>query len=84
MVGHRRELNSGEQRVLRLIQQIYGVQNDADAVFITDDGAAAIFVTDKHGAVPIFANLTNLSAWRADGTIESETELVERWLRPGM
>jgi hypothetical protein len=35
---------------------------------------------ESDGATPLCANLTNLAAWRADGTISSDEELKRDWL----
>jgi hypothetical protein len=50
-------------------------------VFFTDADEAAIFVKASNGASPPMANLSNLAAWRADGTIPSDEELKTDWLR---
>jgi hypothetical protein len=76
----RRELTAGEAAVLRMIQQGYGPQNVTDEVFFTDADEAAIFVKASDGTSPLMANLTNLSDWRADGSISSDEELKKEWL----
>ena len=77
----RRELTAGEAAVLRIIQKGYGPRNTAGEVFFTDANEAAIFVKASDGTSPVMANLTNLAAWRADGTISSDEELQKKWLR---
>jgi hypothetical protein len=77
----RRDLTAGEAAVLRLIQEGYGPQNTLDEVFFTDADEAAIFVRASDGATKVMAILTNLAAWRADGTIPSDDELKREWLR---
>jgi len=77
----RRELTAGEAAILTMIQQGYGSQNTADEVFFTDADEAAIFVKASDGTLPVMANLTNLAAWRADGTISSDEELMSEWLQ---
>ncbi len=77
----RRELNPGEAAVLRMIQEGYGPQNSYDEVFFTGSDEAAIFVKGTDGTSRVMANLTNLAAWRADGTISSNDELRKTWLR---
>ena len=77
----RRDLTSGEAEILRVIQEGYGSQNTVDQVFFTDADEAAIFVKAPNGTSPLMANLTNLAAWRADGTIPSDQELKTDWLR---
>lgn len=57
-----------------------GSQNMAEEVFFTDADEAAIFVKAADGTSPVMANLTNLAAWRADGTISSDEELKKEWL----
>jgi hypothetical protein len=77
----RRELTSGEAAILEIIQQGYGPQNSADQVFFTDANEAAIFAKGRDGTSGVMANLTNLAAWRADGTISSDEDLRKKWLR---
>jgi hypothetical protein len=77
----RRVLTAGETAVLAIIQQGYGPQNSADSVFFTNEGEAIISVTASDGTSPLMANLSNLAAWRADGTISSDDELKSDWLR---
>ena len=76
-----RELTPGESAILSMIQQGYGSRNTVDAVFFTDANEALIFVKVSDGTGPVMANLTNLAAWRADGTIPSDEELKKKWLR---
>ena len=76
----RRDLTANEFAVLRIIQQGYGPQNSLGKVFFTDTGEAAIFVKVPDGTSRVMVNLTNLAAWRADGTISSDEELKRNWL----
>jgi hypothetical protein len=78
---HRRVLTAGETAVLVMIQQGYGPQNSADSVFFTNAGEAVISVKALDGTSQLMANLSNLAAWRADGTISSDDELKSEWLR---
>jgi hypothetical protein len=39
------------------------------------------YVKTSNGTSSLMANLTNLAAWRADGTIPSDQELKTDWLR---
>ena len=64
-----------------MIQKGYGSQNTADEVFFTEANEAAIFVKASNGTSSLMANLTNLAAWRADGTIPSDQDLKTDWLR---
>ena len=66
-----------------MIQQGYGPQNSAERVFFTNAGEAVISVEASDGTSPLIANLSNLAAWRADGTISSDDELKSEWLRLG-
>jgi len=66
-----------------MIQQGYGLQNSAERVFFTNAGEAVISVEASDGTSPLMANLSNLAAWRADGTISSDDELKSEWLRLG-
>jgi hypothetical protein len=77
----RRVLTAGETEVLAMIQQGYGPQNSADSVFFTNAGEAVTSVTASDGTSPLMANLSNLAAWRADGTISSDDQLKSEWLR---
>ena len=77
----RRQLTESETAILRIIQQGFGPQNTVDEVFFTDENEAAILVKASEGKSRVIANLTNLAAWRADGTIASDEELKKEWLR---
>ena len=84
MISESRELTPGENEILSLIQEIYGEQNTKHMVFFVEDPSeAAIMSTDKSGETVMMANLTNLSAWRADGSIASYEELKMKWLNIG-
>lgn len=78
-----RSLTDEELLVLREIQDLYGPQNSTDAIFFSDEGEAAIFVTDDAGRDVLCAALTNLANWYADGTIESRESLRRDWLQSG-
>ena len=77
----RRLLTDNESAVLHIIQEGYGQQNTIEEVFFTDTDEAVIFVKASDGTSPVIANLTNLAAWRADGTISSDEDLRTNWLR---
>lgn len=77
----RRPLTEGEAAILTMIRQGYGPQNTLDAVFFSDSNEAILFVKAADRTSPLMANLTNLAAWRADGTIRSDEELRKQWLR---
>ena len=64
-----------------MIQEGYGLQNTADEVFFTEADEAVIFVKASDGSSRVMANLSNLAAWRADGTIPSDEALRKDWLR---
>ena len=53
-----REFTSDEERILGLIQQIYGNHNTPDKCFMTNEGEMAIFAKDSHGDSVIMVNLT--------------------------
>ena len=78
----RRALSQGELFVLDQIRDMYGAQNNEEAVFFSDADEAAIFVTDRNGVQGLLAVLTNLAAMYADGTIGSAEELRTKWLTP--
>jgi hypothetical protein len=78
---NQRTLTVGETAILTLIQQGYGPQNAADKVFFTNRNEAVIFVKESDGTSPVMANLSNLAALRANGSISSDDELKSEWLR---
>lgn len=75
-----RTLTDGETAILRIIQEEYGLQNTVNDVFLTDEDEAAIFVKGRDGTPKIMVHLSNLAAWRSDGTIKTEKELRTFWL----
>jgi len=77
----RRILTDGETSVLTIIQQGYGPHNSIDSVFFSPANEAVMFVRLSNGMSIVMANLSNLAAWRADGTIPSDDELRTKWLR---
>jgi hypothetical protein len=77
----RRVLTEGETAVLTIIQQGYGQHNTIDRVYFSPADEAVIFVRLTNGMSIVMANLSNLAAWRADGTISSDDELRVKWLR---
>ena len=77
---NRRELSAGEAAILALIQAHYGTWNAETDVTFSEAGDAVIFVKDAEGSMVLMVNLTNLAAWRADGTISTEKELLVDWL----
>jgi hypothetical protein len=76
----RRELTPGEVRILAIIEEQFGARNTPDEVFFTDADEAALFIKARDGTSVVAANLTNLAAWRADGTIPTDEELKSEWL----
>lgn len=76
----RRMLTEGETAILRMIQEAYGPQNTAEDVFFTDADEAALFVKAPDGTNPLMVVLTNLAAWREDGTISNDDVLRREWL----
>jgi len=78
--GKMRPLTVGENRVLRLIQKVYGGQNtEAECFFRGDD--VAIFVKDSDGSIPIYVNLSVVSSIAERDNL-SDKALVADWLRP--
>jgi hypothetical protein len=75
-----RKLTAGESAVLAIIRDRFGDRNTPDEVFFTDTDEAALFIKAPDGVSVAAANLTNLAAWRADGTIATEEELKTEWL----
>jgi hypothetical protein len=76
----RRELTPGEVRILAIIEEQFGARNTPDEVFFTDADEAALFIEAPDGTSVAAANLTNLAAWRADGTIPTDEQLKSEWL----
>jgi hypothetical protein len=52
-----------------------------EKVFFSPTDEAVIFVRLANGMCPLMANLSNLAARRAAGTISSDDELRTKWLR---
>jgi hypothetical protein len=77
----RRDLTDGETAILAIIQLGYGMHNSADKVFISPADEAILFVRLENGMSKVMANLSNLAARRANGTIPSDEELRVKWLR---
>ena len=76
-----RDLSRGEISILEVIQEGYGPQNTVADVIFTDRDEAVIFVKRSDGTKVLLVNLTNLAAWRADGTIPDDGQLRSFWLR---
>ena len=74
-----RKLTAVESAILAIIRDRFGNRNTREEVFFTDAEEAALFVKAPDGALVAFANLTNLAAWRAEGTIGSDDELKTEW-----
>jgi hypothetical protein len=77
----RRVLTEGETAVLTIIQEGYGAHNGLDKVYFSPADEAVIFVRLANGMSIVMANLSNLAARRADGTIATDEELRKKWLR---
>jgi hypothetical protein len=75
-----RKLTAGESAILAIIRDRFGDRNTPDEVFFTDTDEAALFIKAPDGTSVAAANLTNLAAWRADGTIPTDEELKSEWL----
>jgi hypothetical protein len=76
-----RVLTEGETAILAIIQQGYGPHNSIDKVYFTPANEAVIFVRLANGMSIVMANLSNLAAGRADGTISTDEDLRTKWLR---
>jgi hypothetical protein len=81
MAIHRRDLIPGEAKILGMILDGYGSKNTVEEVFFTLEDEAAIAVKNSAGDTELMVNLTNLAAWRADGTIPTDEALRKDWLR---
>jgi ABC-type branched-subunit amino acid transport system ATPase component len=77
----KRVLTEGEIAVLTVIQQGYGEHHTLDRVYFSPADDAIIFVRGTNGMSILLANLSNLAARRADGTIASDDELRKKHLR---
>jgi hypothetical protein len=61
MESPRRPLTDDEARILKLLRDLYGPQNDVDSVSFTNQDQAAILVRDINGASVIIVVLTNVA-----------------------
>jgi hypothetical protein len=75
MSMNRRVLTDGETAVLTIIQEGYGMHNTVDKVFFSPADEAVMFVRLLNGMSVVMANLSDLAARRADGTISSDDEM---------
>ena len=64
-----------------VLDYLSSAQNSIDNVFFTNANEAVIFVKSSDGTSPVMASLSNLAAWRADGTISNDDQLRREWLR---
>ncbi len=67
--------------MLAIIEQGYGPHNCAEKVCFSATNEAVIFVKLSNGMNTLLANLSDLAARRANGTIASDDELKTKWLR---
>ena len=77
----KRALTEGESAILTVIQQGYGLHNTIDKVYFSPENHAVMFVRLTNGMSIVFANLSDLAARRANGSIATEEELRTKWLR---
>ena len=77
----KRVLTEGETAILTVIQQGYGAHNSVHSVYFSPADEAVIFVRVANGMSVLMANLSNLAARCADGTITCDEELRTKWLR---
>jgi hypothetical protein len=63
-----------------MVQEEYGAQNTEKEVFFSEADEAVLFVKARDGTNPIVVVLTNLAAWRQDGTIANDDVLRKEWL----
>jgi hypothetical protein len=75
-----RKLTIGESKILVLIQEEYGPQNNEKDVVFSDDGEAVIFARDEHGIPYRLISLTSVAAMCENGTIRSVQELISNWI----
>ena len=69
MTESRRSLSPAEVGILTEVQDFWGLRNNAREVHLTESDEAVLFVVAPDGTNPVMVNLTNLAAWRADGTL---------------
>lgn len=81
MEPRKRQLTADEWRILQLLQDNYGPQNNLDAVFFSAGDEAAIFVKDINGVPGILANLTVIPTMQKMEGVAHD-EVFERYLRP--
>jgi hypothetical protein len=77
----KRKLTDDELVILDLIQRLYGQQNTANDVFISDRDEAVIFVKDTNGTLGLCVVLTNVARWSRDEKL-SEDQICEKYLAP--
>jgi len=78
----KRVLTEGEAAILTIIQEGYGPQlHTLDKVYFNATDDAVMFVRLANGYSVVMANLSLLSAWRAEGRIASDEELRIKYLR---
>jgi len=77
-----RNLTEQEKAILKIIQVNFGSHNTENNIMFTDESDAVIWVKDENGNLCVVADLTNLAAWRTNGTISTEEELLH-WLNVG-
>jgi hypothetical protein len=63
-----------------MVQEAYGPQNTEKEVFFSKADEAVLFVKARDGTSPLVVVLTNLAAWRQDGTIANDDVLRREWL----
>lgn len=81
MDSKRRPLTPDESRILELLQDNYGPQNNLDAVFFPDGGGAAIFVKDINGVMGILVSLTGTSMLQKIEGVPDD-KVFEKYLCP--
>ena len=77
----KRTVTDAELTILNLIQRLYGQQNTANDIFISDRDEAVIFVKDTNGTLGLCVVLTNVARWSSDEKL-SEDQICEKYLVP--
>ena len=67
-----RALTQEELFVLSEVQAYWGRQNSVENVFFSELDEAVLVVHDREGSKRVLLVLTNLAAWRDDGTLSLE------------
>ena len=74
----KRDLIEEENRVLGIIQEMYGPHNKKENIVISDADEASLPIKNTNDEMHMIANISNLAGWRESGQIPSDEELKSR------